>query len=97
MGENERVSEREIAIQHMPVMRVLGTRVHLIQIPEVVGLITQWIENRGPGRYIVNTGMHGVMEGYRHSDFQAILNAADLFAPDGISLTWLARRRGFGH
>lgn len=81
--------------QDIPVMQVLGTRVHVIQIPDVVSLIARWIEEREPCRYIVNTGMHGLMEGCRNQEFKNILNSADLFTADGISVTWLARRRGF--
>lgn len=95
MGGNERMSERGIDIQRIPFMQVLGTRVHLIQIPDVVNLIAGWIAQGGPCRYVVNTGMHGLMEGCRNEEFKNILNSADLFTADGISVTWLARWRGF--
>ena len=84
-----------IAIQRIPFMHVLGTRVHIIQIPDVVSLIGDWIAQRKACRYIVNTGMHGLMEGCRNEEFKKILNSADLFTADGFSVTWLARRRGF--
>ena len=74
---------------------MLGIRVHMVQIPEVVQLMTHWVQTRDSCRYIVVTQMHGVMEARRHQDFKTILNSADLFAPDGISLIWVARRRGF--
>lgn len=80
----------------VPSIRTLGVRVHMVQIPEVVGLMADWIENdRQRCHHIVNTGMHGIMEARRDPSFKAILNSADLFFPDGISMIWVARRRGF--
>ena len=81
--------------QEIPSITVLGTRIHVLGIPEVVDLIASWIEQKGTCRYVVNTGMHGLMEGCRHADFKEILNSADLFTADGISVTWLARRHGY--
>ena len=40
---------------------VLGVRVHLINMTEVLGLIEQWVESHDKGRYIVATQMHGIM------------------------------------
>jgi N-acetylglucosaminyldiphosphoundecaprenol N-acetyl-beta-D-mannosaminyltransferase len=68
----------------------------MVQIPEVIELISHWIEKeREKCHFVVVTGMHGVMEGRRNKKFQDILNSADLFVPDGISLIWTARLYGF--
>jgi len=81
---------------HVPSIKVLGVRVHMVQIPEVVQLIAQWIESdRQKCHQIVNTGMHGIMEAHKSLDFKCILNSADLFFPDGIAVAWIANRRGF--
>jgi len=54
-----------------------------------------WIESEHDSyHYIVNTGMHGLMEGHRNSGFKTILNSANLFAPDGILVVIIARIRG---
>ena len=80
----------------VPSIHTLGIRVHMVQIPEVVELMADWIENdRQRCHHIVNTGMHGIMEARRDPSFKAILNSADLFFPDGIAVIWVARRRGF--
>jgi N-acetylglucosaminyldiphosphoundecaprenol N-acetyl-beta-D-mannosaminyltransferase len=77
-------------------IEILGCRVHLVQIPEVIELISHWIEKeREKCHFVVVTGMHGVMEGHKNKKFQDILNSADLFVPDGISLIWTARLYGF--
>ena len=78
----------------IPTVQVLGMRVHLVQIPDTLELLARWIEERGTCRYVVVTGMHGVMESRRHEDVKTICNSADLLVPDGISLVWVARRRG---
>ncbi len=77
-------------------IKLLGNRVHMVQIPEVVKQISHWIEKeRKKCHWIVVTGMHGIMEGHKDKNFKSILNSADLFVPDGISLIWLARLQGF--
>jgi len=83
-------------IPKIPSIQVLGSRVHMVQIPEVVEIISHWIEKeREKFHFVIVTGMHGVMEGHKNKKFQEILNSADLFVPDGISLVWTARLRGF--
>ena len=85
-----------VAVDSIPSIHVLGVRVHMVQIPDVVHLIALWIEEgRARCHHIVNTGMHGIMEARRAPSFKAVLNSADLFFPDGISVVWVARRRGF--
>ncbi len=76
-------------------MRVLGIRVDIVGIPQVVDTMTQWIElSGGKCHHIVNTGMHGIMVAHRDESFKKILNSCDLFFPDGISIIWTAKLRG---
>lgn len=85
-----------LAVEQIPFIRVLGTRVQMVQIPDVVNLMAHWIETEPSNcHWIVVTGMHGVIEGHKDPNFKNILNMADLFIPDGFSLVWVARRRGF--
>lgn len=83
-------------IEKISFIEILGNRVHIVQIPEVVELMTHWIEKEPQkSHWIVVTGMHGIIESHKDRNFKAILNSADLFVPDGISLVWIARYRGF--
>jgi N-acetylglucosaminyldiphosphoundecaprenol N-acetyl-beta-D-mannosaminyltransferase len=75
--------------------RTLGVRVHAVQIPQVIGLLENWILEPAASRYVAVTGMHGVMEAQRDASFREILNAADCVVPDGMPLVWLGRRQGF--
>jgi N-acetylglucosaminyldiphosphoundecaprenol N-acetyl-beta-D-mannosaminyltransferase len=45
-------------------------------------------------RQIVVTGFHGLMEAHKNPRIHSILNAAELWLPDGIAPVWLARLRG---
>lgn len=74
--------------------RVLGVRVDAVQIPDVIGLLEEWIARRDACRYVAVTGMHGVMEAQRDAGFREVLNEADLVVPDGMPLVWCARLRG---
>ena len=86
----------EMTAAEMPFVKVLGSRVHMVSLPEVVDHIDAWIQHpNGPCRRVVVTGFHGLWEAHKHPDFKAILNSADLWVPDGIAPVWIARRRGF--
>jgi N-acetylglucosaminyldiphosphoundecaprenol N-acetyl-beta-D-mannosaminyltransferase len=73
--------------------RVLGVRVHAIQIPETIAQMEKWIELREFGHYVAVTGMHGVTEARDNPQFRNVLNSADLVVPDGMPLVWLGRLR----
>jgi N-acetylglucosaminyldiphosphoundecaprenol N-acetyl-beta-D-mannosaminyltransferase len=74
--------------------RVLGVRVHEVQIPEICTRVEEWIQHRDCCRYVAVTGMHGIIEAQRDPTLKYILNAADLVVPDGMPLVWLGRFRG---
>lgn len=74
-----------------PVFRVLGVRVHAVQIPGVIALMEGWIRRCEMGNYVAVTGMHGIMEAQRSGAFKSILNRASLVVTDGMPLVWLGR------
>jgi N-acetylglucosaminyldiphosphoundecaprenol N-acetyl-beta-D-mannosaminyltransferase len=74
--------------------KVLGVRVHAVQIPDVVARMSKWISERDRCHFIAVTGMHGVSESQRDPDFKNVLNEADLVVPDGMPLVWLGNRHG---
>jgi len=75
-------------------VQVLGVSVDVVQIPEVIAQMQEWIGARERCRYVSVTGMHGVMEAQHDPAFKQVLNAADLVVPDGMPLVWVARLRG---
>ena len=83
-------------IEQPPSIRVLGTKVHMVEIPEVITRMEHWIENdHGICHHVVNSGMHGVMAAHRDPKLGSVFESVDLFAPDGILMVLVARLRGF--
>jgi N-acetylglucosaminyldiphosphoundecaprenol N-acetyl-beta-D-mannosaminyltransferase len=84
------------AIAQVPSIKILATRVDMVRITDVMVLMARWIEEE-PDRlhHVVNTGMHGIMEAYKDPAFGAILNSADILAPDGVLAILIARLRGY--
>ena len=75
--------------------RVLGVRVDVVQIPEVICRMTGWIEDGRIANYIAVTGMHGVMEAQQSTHVKEVLNQASLVVADGMPLVWLGKMRKF--
>jgi len=77
-------------------LSILGSRVNILSIKEVVALIDRWIEdNNTKCRQIVVTGFHGIWEAHKNLELKKILNSVDLWVPDGIAPVWCARFKGF--
>ena len=79
----------------IPEFKILGVRVHAIQIPEVVSWMESVIGARAGGKFLAATGMHGITEALHDPQFKTVLNEADLVVADGMPLVWLARKSGF--
>jgi N-acetylglucosaminyldiphosphoundecaprenol N-acetyl-beta-D-mannosaminyltransferase len=71
-----------------PCTEVLGAPVHITDVANVLRLMEQWIRKRDRPHWIAVTGSHGALEAYKHPDFRAVLQTADLSVPDG---RWAAR------
>ena len=82
--------------QTVPSIQILGTKVHMVRIDDVVSIMADWIETE-PDRvhHVVNTGMHGIMVARKDPAFASILNSAELLAPDGILAVTVARLHGY--
>jgi N-acetylglucosaminyldiphosphoundecaprenol N-acetyl-beta-D-mannosaminyltransferase len=78
----------------LPSVRILGSRVDLPDVCAVTAILEDWIRRRGPCRQVVVTGFHGLWEAHRDPRLKAILNAADLWIPDGIAPVLIARIKG---
>jgi N-acetylglucosaminyldiphosphoundecaprenol N-acetyl-beta-D-mannosaminyltransferase len=82
------------AFEPSPTFRVLGVRVHAVQIPDIIRIVEGWLSQPHGTRYVAVTGMHGVSESREDTQFRDILNAASLVIPDGMPLVWLGRLQG---
>ena len=62
----------------------------------MVQIMDHWVQAEPDVcHYVVNTGMHGIITAHRDTSFKTVLNSADLFVPDGILVTLIARLKGF--
>ncbi len=85
-------------ISRAPVPRanVLGVGVSVTSLNEATRLITSGVANGARG-YVTVTGVHGVSEAQKDSEFQRILNDAWLTTPDGMPMSWVGRAQGFSN
>ena len=83
-----------VTLEQIPSLQVLGVKVHIAQMGQVLDVMDGWIQKRDQCRYVVATGMHGVMEARRSPYFKNVIDSAGLFVPDGFSLIAVARLRG---
>lgn len=70
---------------------VLGVAVSAMTLDIAVQEIIKAAAGKQKG-YICVTGVHGIMEAQRNSDFRKILNRAFLNTTDGMPLVWLGRK-----
>lgn len=75
--------------------RILGVRVDATQIPDTIAQMEEWITRRDACHFVAVTDMHSVMEAQYDDGFKSMLSSADLVVPDGFSLVWMGRRKGF--
>lgn len=79
-----------------PCTSILGVPVHTIDTCDAIQLMEQWIQHRDKCYWIAVTSSHGIVEGYKHPEFKAILKSADLSLPDGKWTARLAGRKASG-
>jgi N-acetylglucosaminyldiphosphoundecaprenol N-acetyl-beta-D-mannosaminyltransferase len=74
---------------------ILGIRIDLVQIPDTIRYIAEWIEKRKFGNYIVVANAYDVVVGCKDAGLKDAVNASSLTVPDGFSLVLLSRFKGF--
>ncbi len=79
---------------HLPRANVLGVGVHAIDMAQAAEAIEYAVRDGRKG-YVCVTGIHGVMEAQRNSEFARILRDAALVTPDGMPTVWVGRLQGF--
>lgn len=78
-----------------PAAHILGSTVDFVGKDEAIRLLESWMRAGRECRHVVVTGFHGLWEAHEHREFRAILNAADLWVPDGIAPVLIARWLGY--
>jgi N-acetylglucosaminyldiphosphoundecaprenol N-acetyl-beta-D-mannosaminyltransferase len=72
---------------------ILSTTLHPTTYHDATTLIFGWAA-RGESRTVCLANVHMVMEAYDDVAYQAVVNGADLVAPDGMPLVWVLRQMG---
>jgi len=70
-------------------------RVDMIQIPEVIKFMEEWIIHKNFGNYIVISNANDAVTSKKSKEIQEATNNSSLSVPDGISLILLARLYGY--
>jgi N-acetylglucosaminyldiphosphoundecaprenol N-acetyl-beta-D-mannosaminyltransferase len=73
---------------------VLGVGVHAVNLTLAADMIIQAASTDKKG-YVCVTGVHGVMEAQRNTQFKNVLDGAMLVVPDGMPTVWIGRWEGF--
>lgn len=75
---------------------VLGVGVHALNLRRAVRVLEEYVLGNRQG-YVCVTGVHGVMEAQRDSEFRGLLDKALLVVPDGMPTVWVGRAQGHHH
>ena len=75
-------------------LHICGIRVDLVQISEVVSIMSSWIEKMAPGNYIVLSNAYDAVLSMRDQKLNDAVKYSSLSVPDGGSLLLAARLYG---
>lgn len=73
---------------------ILGVRVSAINMELALETIAAWIARREP-QYVTVTPLHAIIDCNEQPELLPIFNGSGMTTPDGMSIVWLLRRRGF--
>ena len=77
-------------------VNILGVNVSAINMLQATRLIEEYIISMYP-TYVCVTPAHGIMECQHDHELRTIFNASGLTTPDGMSIVYLLRLKGFKH
>ncbi len=78
----------------LPVCTILGVRVCVTDMQEVVSLLKEHTEELR-GKYICLSNVHTTVMAYEDAEYMAVQNGAAYALPDGKPLSAVSRKRGF--
>lgn len=77
-------------------VNILGVKISAINMQRALAAIQEWINNKDPN-YICVTPAHSVMDCRDDPELLQIFNRSGLTTPDGMSIVWLLKLRGYKH
>ncbi len=72
---------------------VVGMKVNATSLQHAACTVCEWAVSK-ESRYVCVATVNNVMEAFDSTDFQSIMNQADLVTPDGMPLVWALRSLG---
>lgn len=75
---------------------VLGVHVSPINMSMALATLDEWIAGREP-HYVTVAPGHSVMDAYHDPELRRIVNASGMVTPDGMSVVWALRLKGYKH
>jgi N-acetylglucosaminyldiphosphoundecaprenol N-acetyl-beta-D-mannosaminyltransferase len=88
------VSERKVS-ENFDSIYLSGMRIDMVQIPQVVRIMQQWIEENKHGNYIVVSNAYDTIMNCKKEELLRAANNSSLTVPDGFSLVLFGRMRGY--
>jgi N-acetylglucosaminyldiphosphoundecaprenol N-acetyl-beta-D-mannosaminyltransferase len=85
-----------ISSEHNQRVNILGVSVSAVSYAQAIRQIASWIDERRK-TCVVHCNVYNIMLSMERSDYRAIINSADLVAPDGMPLVWLSWLMGHPH
>jgi len=76
-------------------IKICGIRVDMVQIPDVIRIMEEWIKKKEFGNYVVVANANDVVIGKKMSQVKVAMNESSLTVPDGISIVLASRFYGF--
>jgi N-acetylglucosaminyldiphosphoundecaprenol N-acetyl-beta-D-mannosaminyltransferase len=74
--------------------RILDVKIDALNMSLLKDIIDGWIESKLK-KYVVLTGVHGIIEMQTDEKLKTINNNSDLTTPDGMPVVWLGKWKGF--
>ena len=78
----------------IPSIKVLGTRIDAVQIPQIIERMEGWIKDNQRHNYIVVANLNTIVTGKRNAFLQEAVNNSSLAIPDGFPLLVMGRLAG---
>jgi N-acetylglucosaminyldiphosphoundecaprenol N-acetyl-beta-D-mannosaminyltransferase len=89
----EPMPHSEEADREVDCVKLLGVRIHRVDMATTMGLIRRYIAEGRP-RILVTADASGVSLAQRDEDFRKLINNADLVTPDGSGILWACEKLG---
>lgn len=73
---------------------VMGVQIDALDCEATINRLLTWARAK-ESRYVAICNVHVVVTASRDTDFQWVINKADMATPDGAPVAWMLRRMGF--